>query len=147
MSRARMTTPQRRDGTRASRRVGYVISVVVNAVLLFLITVAPGWQWVPFLTEEFERVLVLTNVSLWVGIVAGAINFIVDRAALRAFLELVTTVIALVLSVRMWQVFPFGFAGAGFPWETFVRGLLILAIVGTSIAIVVQLVVLVRVRR
>ena len=36
----------------ASRRAGYLVAVVVNAVLLFVLNGQPGWQVLPFLTSE-----------------------------------------------------------------------------------------------
>jgi hypothetical protein len=46
--------------------------------------------------------------------------------------------------VTMWQVFPFDFSAYAFDWETLVRFVLVVGIVGTGIGTVVELVKMVR---
>jgi hypothetical protein len=58
---------------RSARRVGYVLGLAINLLLLWLVTVDPGWRFVPFLTEDFVAVLGLVIVSLLVG---AAINLV-----------------------------------------------------------------------
>ena len=53
---------------RTSRRPGYVAGIAVNAVLLWLVHGWPGWEVVPFLTDETPRVLGWVTASLVVGV-------------------------------------------------------------------------------
>jgi hypothetical protein len=46
-----LTEPTRRPPV-VTRRVGYVVAVVVDAALLYLVNVWPGWQAVSLLTED-----------------------------------------------------------------------------------------------
>jgi hypothetical protein len=46
--------------------------------------------------------------------------------------------ISLIVTIRMLQVFPFDFSGYRFDWEIVTRVVLILAIIGTAIAVVVE---------
>ena len=45
---------------RSARRAGYLIGALLNGALLWLVNVSPGWQAVPFLTQEFDGVLPLS---------------------------------------------------------------------------------------
>lgn len=138
------TTTAHRQGSATARRFGYLVAVGVNAVLLYLINVAPRWQELTFLTSATVSVLTWVNTSLVAGIVANVVYVLDDAPAIRAFGDLVTTAISLAAIVRVWQVFPFAFDQRGLHWEPVIRVLLIVAGVGSAIAIVVQLVTLVR---
>jgi hypothetical protein len=128
---------QTRRPSIASRRVGYAIAAAVNAVLLYLINVRPGWEVVPFLTGDMGAVLPLLNASLVVGIVANGTFLAYDAPWWKALGDLTTTCVGLVVLVRLWTVFPFAFTG-GFDWALVVRVLLVVAVAGTAIAVVVH---------
>lgn len=123
------------------RRAGYAVAILVNAILLYAINGWPGWEAVPFLTDDTTRVLGWVNASIVVNIVANAVYLVVDPPRLRAFGELVTSVVALYALTRIWQVFPFDFgADDTVPWTTVARVVLVVAIVGTILAVLVSLV-------
>jgi hypothetical protein len=136
-----------KSGTRrpsvAARRVGYVIAIVVNAVLLYLVNGRPGWQAVPFLTADMTRVLPLLNLSLIAGLAANVVFVVYDAPWCKSLGDLVTAGIGLAVAVRVWQVFPFAFAGS-FDWSLPLRVLLVVAMVGTGVAMLVHAVSLVR---
>ena len=137
------TAPRQRAGT-ASRRFGYLVALAINAALLYGANCWPGWDAVPFLTQDTPKVLGIVNASLIAGMVANAVYIGWDPPRLKAFGDIVTTAIALVATVRIWQVFPFDFGASGFPWETTARVLLVIAIVGSGLGILVSFVTLVR---
>src|SRR5688572_4382176 len=93
----------------ASRHLGYTVAIVLNSALLWVVNVAPGWAAVPFLTEETSRVLPLVNASLVVGIVANAVYLVGDPPWVRALGDVAQNIVGLAATVRVWQVFPFGF--------------------------------------
>lgn len=128
----------------AGRRFGYAVEILVGVALLYGINVWPGWKIVPFLTEDFAAVVDLINTSLVVGIVVNAINLVFDRTWLRAIGDLVTLCIGVVVLVRFWAVFPFDFPDDGFDWALIVTIVLGLAILGSAVGIVVQVVILIR---
>lgn len=127
----------------SARRVGYVIAAAVNAVLLWLIHGWPGWHAVPFLTPETPQVLGAIDAALIAGIAVAVVQLAWDPRWLTAAGSLVTTAFGLAAMVRLLQVFPFAF-GPGFDWALLVRILLVLGIVGTAIALLVNLVALLR---
>lgn len=126
----------------ASRRVGYGIAVAVDLLMLYLINIQPGWDAVPFLTDDFVHVLYVINVALVVGAAVNVLYLGYDARWSVALGGLATTGVGLVALTRIWSVFPFAFS-SGSNWELVVRGLLVLAMVGSGIALIVQLVQLV----
>jgi hypothetical protein len=130
---------QRRGGASrsvASRRLGYVVAIVVDLALVFLVNVWPGWQVIPFLTPDTTFVIPIVNVSLVAGVVVNAIYLVRDTPLVRALGDLVTTSIALVVLLRLWQVFPFDLSAG---WDTVTRMLLALVTVGCGIGVAVSL--------
>lgn len=128
----------------AGRRLGYTIAVGVNAVLLYLINVAPGWDAVPFLTPATTQVLPWVNATLIATAVANVLYVVWDPRWFRALGDIVTTSIGVVAMMRLWQVFPFDFTGSSFDWALVARVALGVGIGGSLIGIVVALVTLVR---
>jgi hypothetical protein len=127
-----------------ARRIGYVIGAAVNVALLYAVHVWPGWQAVPFLTEDTRQVLGLVTLSLIAGLVANIIYIAYDAPRWKALGDLVTTAIGVAVMVRVWQVFPFAFTDTTLDWPLVVRVVLVVGIVGAVIGMIVQLVTLVR---
>ena len=138
-----LTTAQRRPSV-AARRFGYGVTIVLNAAVLAAVNVWPGWQIIPFLTADMVLVLPWVNASIIAGVVANAVYLVDDPPRLRAVGSFVTTVIGAVGLVRMWQVFPFEFGDGGFDWALAMRVLLALGMIGSVIAIVASIVILLR---
>lgn len=138
------TATERRAGTAAGRRLGYIIAIAINAAILYAANRSPGWDVVPFLTDRTPEVLGLVNASLIAGIVANFVYVVWDPPRLHALGDLVTLSIGIAAMTRIWQVFPFDFMAYSFNWEVVARILLGLGIAGSAIAIIVALVTLVR---
>ena len=141
---ARSTTPVVRMDGSIGRRVGYGVGIVVNTLLLYAVNGWPGWRWLSFVTEDAEQLVPLLNASLVAGIVANVIYIVFDRRWVKALGDLVTVGISLVLLAWTWQVFPFAFDDSAIDWALVARGVLAFSILGCIIALIVQLVVLVR---
>jgi hypothetical protein len=139
-----MASTATRRGSVATRRLGYALVAVVNATLLYVVNVWPGWQAASFLTDNTRQVLGLVNLSLAAGLVINVVYLAHDAPRLKLPGDLVTTGIGLAVLVRLWQVFPFDFGGWSVDWSFLVRSLLVVAIVGSAIGILVQFVSLVR---
>lgn len=128
----------------ATRRAGYIVSVFGGAVLLYGINVWPGWQAVPFLTEDLRLVLGLVNASIIVSLVANVLFLALDPPWFKALGDAITTSVGLVALVRLWQVFPVDFGPSSFNWELVARIVLVVGLVGSSIALLVALAEFVR---
>ena len=150
-SRPNSTSSSRRPGgTRPSgvrpvpaRRVGYVVGAAVDGVLLYLTNVAPGWRAVPFLTDDFTRVLGLVNLSLLAGLVANLLYVMYDRRWFRDLGGVLTTGIGTAATVQLLRVFPFAFTDTSLDWERVARMLLVVGVVASAIGLAVQVALLV----
>lgn len=129
--------------SRAARRVGYAVAVLVNIILLGAINGWPGWEAVPFLTDDTAVVIGWVNASIAVGIAVNLIHMAADPPALKALGDLVTAAVGIVPMILLWQVFPFDFP-EGFNWTLVVRVLLGLGIFGSVVGMIAALASLVR---
>jgi hypothetical protein len=136
------TEPKKRPSSGA-RRFGYFVAFLVNAAMLYAANRWPGWDALPFLTEDTARVMPMVNASIVVGLGANVVYLVHDPRWLRALGDLVTTAFGIAAMVRIWEVFPFSFSG-GFDWALVVRVLLVLGIAGSAIGMVTNVVALVR---
>jgi hypothetical protein len=132
--------PQARPG-RTARSGTYGGGIVVNVVMLVLINAWPGWEAVPFLTDRAPEVLGIVNASLVVAIVVNVLLSAADPPRFKALTDLAITGVGIAAIVQIWQVFPFEVLGT--TWETVIRVLLVVALVGSGIAILSGLVRLV----
>ena len=128
----------------ATRRFGYIVALTVNVVMLFAVNRWPGWDALPFLTDDTERVISWVNASIIVGIAANLVYVVRDPRWLKALGDLLTTTVGLLAMVRIWQVFPFDFDDSSVDWTLVTHLLLAVGIVGSLIGIVVALVSFVR---
>lgn len=127
-----------------ARRAGYAVALVVNSVLLGMVNVTPGWEALPFLTEQTPLVLGLVNASLTTAIVANAAYLLTDPTWFRALGDVAQSIVGLAAMVRIWQVFPFALDDSTLDWPIIVRWVLGVGVAGSVIALVVGIVALVR---
>ena len=134
-----LTAPRHRPAV-TTRRSGYVVAVLINAVLLYAANVWPGWEAVPFLTADTVLVMGLVNASIIVNLAANAAYVITDRPWFKALGTVLTSVVGFAAAARIWNVFPFDFTGSAVDWSILVRVVLGLAMVGSAIAAIVSVV-------
>ena len=137
-----MPTTVARRPSAATRRAGYVVGAPVNAVLLWLMHVWPGWEAVPFLTAT-STPCSAGRLSLVVTLALNLVYLIRDPRWLTAAGAVVTTAIGLVAAIRMLRVFPFDL-GDSDVWPVVFRVLLWVAVVGSAIGLIANLVAFVR---
>jgi len=130
-----------RHPSAGARRAGYGLAILFSTALLVILNGSPGWQAMPFLTSDTTQVLWLVNLCLAAGIAANLVYLAYDPPWLKSLGDLATTGIGLATAIRIWQVFPFDLSSG---WSTAVRTLLVVVIAGSSIALVVQIVLLAR---
>lgn len=139
------TTTTSKRPSAASRHTGYVISVLVNAAVLYVLYVEPGWRELPILTDDTPRVLGLLSLSLMVTIVSNLIYLVDDPRSLVTFGGLVSMVVGLAMLAQVWRVFPFDFADTPTNWALVVRVVLVVSIIGCAIGLIVQVGTLIRI--
>jgi hypothetical protein len=121
--------------------VGYVITIMINAAMLYAINRWPGWSAVPFLTMDTVLVLGWVNASIVAGAIANSGYVAYDAPWFKALGDIVTTVVGLCALVRIWQVFPIV---ASDPWPLVARLVLAVAIGGSLIGLAAQATALAR---
>jgi hypothetical protein len=141
--RARSAGHARRRSA-AARRSGYVGTVVFEALVLVAINWWPGWDVLPFLTQETERVVGWVNASIVVYVAVYALYVLWDPRGLRAVGEIVTSTFGVVVTSRVWQVYPFETGDDWSGWGLVAHVLLGLGIVGSAIGVISGLVHLVQ---
>ena len=143
-----LTAPRHRPAAHrpssATRRFGYVVAVLINAVLLYAANVWPGWEAVPFLTADTVLVMGLVNASIIVNLAANTAYLINDAPWFNAIGAVLTSAVGFVAAARIWKVFPFDFDGSAVDWTRLVRIVLALAMVGSAIAAIVGVVSVVK---
>jgi hypothetical protein len=139
-----VTQHVRQQPSSAARRVGYTVALVLDAVLLGMVNLTPGWEAVPFLTDETPLVLPLVNASIVTGIVVNAVYLLADPRWLKALGDVTQNVVGLAAMVRIWQVFPFAFDDSTLDWALITRWVLAVGVAGSAIGLVVGLVSLVQ---
>jgi hypothetical protein len=123
-----------------ARRFGYLIGAGVNAALLWLALVEPGWRAAPFITEEAAAVLGLVIIAWLAGLAVNLVYLVWDPPGLKRLGDAVTGALTCAIAVQLLQVFPFDVSSS---WETLLRILLVFTAVGAAISVVVNLVQLV----
>ncbi|HSO65804.1 MAG TPA: hypothetical protein VLQ78_11965 [Ornithinibacter sp.] len=134
------STPSRHERHRpgpGQRRFGYLVAIAVNALMLYLVNRWPGWDAVPFLTEETPEVLGLVNASIVAGIVVNAGYLVRDPDWLRALGDVATTAVGLAALVAIWRVWPLDLTTG---WDLLARWMIGIGVVGSLIGIVAAVV-------
>ncbi len=126
-----------------ARRIGYGVAAVFNLIFLVIVNNLVDWGWISWLTEDFETLLPIINLSLLASVIVNLVYILYDQKWFKTLCETGLVTISLLVAIRTWQVFPFDFSAYSFDWETAARGILVVAIVGMSIALVVNVVKLI----
>jgi hypothetical protein len=116
-----------------------VVAAAVNLLLLWLVTVSPGWRFVPVLTEGFVGVVGVVIVSLLVGAAINLVYVVADPRWLRYLGEAVTAAFGCVVLARMWTIFPIDLGPSWEGWEPALRVVIGLFCLGAGIAVVANL--------
>lgn len=133
-----------RTPSMTSRRAGYVAAAVVDVVLLYLVNVWPGWTVLPFLTDGMADVVGLVNLSLVATLVANLVWLGYDPPWFIATCQVFLSVVSLAVAITLLQAFPFDFTAYAFDWALLTTVVLWVAVLGSSVSIVVWVVRLVR---
>ncbi len=139
-----LSAPAKTRASTGVRRAGYVVAMMVNALMLLAANIWPGWEVVPFLSRETPLVMSWVNVAIVVNLVANAAYFLRDPVWLRSVGDLVTLGVGTAVMVRIWQVFPFDLTGSGMDWALVLRIVLVLGIFGSVIGMIAAAGTLVR---
>jgi hypothetical protein len=124
--------------SRAARRFGYFVAILCNVGGIYVANHLLAWGWPRFLTPDFQELLPIVNLSFIASILANGLFIIGDAKWFRSMCDAVTASVSFVVALRTWQVFPFDFSDYARDWSPLFRVVLVLAMVGTAIAVVVN---------
>ena len=127
------------EGNQGLRRLGHVVTVLVNVFFLVVLNLWPGWGVLPFLTPQMSEVISVLNLSLIVGALLQIALLVNDGPRLRLFAEAATSAMSALVLSRLLVVFPFDVATASIDWSWPLRVLLGLALLGSLIGTAVAL--------
>lgn len=122
----------------ARRRFGYVMTVLINLVMLIVVHRVLDWGWPSFLTDRFDLVVPWISFSLIVTIAANLAYQFNDAPTVKSTGQILVNLTSFFVTYRIYQVFPFDFSATSFNWETVLRVLLILAMVGAGIGVLTE---------
>ena len=128
------------DLDRLGRRVGYLVAVVVNLVMLWVVGQVTGWHLTRFLTDRFGEVRPYLVLSLLVSVAVNVVYLARDDGLVRSIGQLLTLGVGVVAMVVTVRVFPFDFADYAVDWAPLLRVILVIGLVGSAVALVVELV-------
>lgn len=134
MTIADRVRPDGEDDDRTSR-FGHLVGMCFAVLGLYVVNNLLDWGLPPFLTDDFDRVLPLVNLSIGASLVINLLRLVQPRRWFVTLTEVIGTGLGLPALIRTWQVFPFEF-DSGFAWDMVIRVLLVIAIAGSIIGMV-----------
>jgi hypothetical protein len=132
-------SPAKRRAPRGARVLGYLVAAAINVAFIGFLNIWPGWRWLPFLTEDFSRVVGLVSLSLAISLLINLVYLAVDPLWMKRLGDALTAAVAVAVLFQLFQVFPVDF-GVGWGWlHTPFRILLAVGCVGAAIGAVANL--------
>ncbi len=106
------------------RRFGYLLAILINGAIYYVINNVPIWSYIPFLTDGYKDVLWIANISIGFTTFMYATFMVFDPRWYRSLMRAVANVFTL-YSVHIFRlVFPLDLTGTTARWMNI--GLLIL---------------------
>lgn len=133
-------TASRRRAPIGARRLGYCFSIAIDAGLIYVTLVWPGWRTLPFLTERAGLVVPLVIISFLVGALVNLTWLVADPLWWRALGDALNAAVVVAVGIRLLRVFPFDFGVYEDPWALLTRVVLAVIILGTAIGVLVSLI-------
>ena len=122
------------------RRIGYVIAVLVNLALLFVVINILEWDVLPWLTDDFSEVVTWIGFSLAASIALNLGYLFKETQPFKSLGRIVVDLISIAVTFRIFRVFPFDFSQYSFNWEIVTRLVLALAMAGAGIGVMTEIV-------
>jgi hypothetical protein len=124
--------------SQGAHRFGYAVAIAVNAAMLYVAQNLLTWNLFSWVTEAWEDVLPIVSFSLLFSILVNLIYLAYDQPWFKALTQAIVGGIGLMVTIRIYQVFPFDFSAYAFDWTVVAKAALILAMVGTTIGMIVE---------
>ncbi|WP_367354707.1 hypothetical protein [Atribacter sp.] len=121
-----------------SKKLEYVGAIAGNLVLLYIINHLMKWH-IPFITEDFNKVLPYMNWSIYASIVANILYIFFNQKVVRLGTMPVINILSFLSIYMLFKVFPFDFKSVGMGILNQIGKILLgLVVVGVIIGIIVD---------
>lgn len=124
--------PQFREG---ARRAGYIVAIVINAALLYIMNNLLTWE-PPYVTADFAEVLGVINVSISATTLANLVFLTYDPRWFRHLAQIGLSLLSIRVLYTLFIVYPFDL-GAGV-YDMWLRMALIACAVCAAIGVLVE---------
>lgn len=119
------------------RKLGYFIAVAVNIFLFYLFNnIHP--ENIYFLTEDFNQLLSVLNLSIAANILANMFFIVHDNDRFISLIKILLNILGVFVMYTALRVFPFDFSAAASWGNTLAKVLLGLGMFGSGVAVVVE---------
>lgn len=89
-----------------NKRAGYIVSVVVNGIFIFLLNYLPNWD-IPFLNEYYTECLWAINLALGAIIISNFTFIFFNKKWFLHLLQVFTSITSFIAFYVINEVFPF----------------------------------------
>ena len=134
------TRPVKPQPTRAARDFGYMIAIGINAGMLYVAHNLLDWNWASWLTDDFTKVLPILTVSLVATMLVNFVYMAYDHVWFKSLTQIGLLALSLLVTARIWQVFPFDFSSFDFAWTGLTRAVLVASFFGIALGMIAELV-------
>lgn len=121
-------------------RIEYVVAIIFSLIFLYIFNNLLNWN-VYFVTAAFNQVLWIINLSITATIIGNALLLLYNPVRFRHLIKLIINIISIIAVYYVYRVFPFEFNNSFYNWGLNI--ILILIMIATTIAIIVELYLLV----
>lgn len=132
------TTPETTDRfkmyRKKTKKSEYVISIIVNVIILYIANNLLAWH-VSFITDNWTAPLWILNISIVLTIISSLIFLFYDKNWLKGSLRTIINLVSVVFLITFYTVFPLDVSSG---WASIIKILLIIGIVGTVFATLVE---------
>jgi hypothetical protein len=125
------------EAGRGGRAFGNVVSIMVNALVLYVAHNLVRWGFLPFVTPAFDGVLRAFDLSIGVTMGMETALLFYEPVWFRHLAKAVTAAVGIVVPAALLTVFPFALSPA---WSTVLRVLFVIGIVGSAVGAIVELI-------
>lgn len=127
-----------------NKRVDYITAIIANVIILFVVNQLLNWNIFPFLTQDFDQVLPIQNISLAITIIFNALFLFYNPQWFEALLRMVMNGIGIAVVLSYMNTFPFDFSAYSFNFNVLARVMLFIGLIGCAIAMLVEAINFVR---
>jgi len=122
---------------KVERPAEYIATAVVNGILIWLFPRL--MDWLPFLTDSFQTILLLLNISFLATILINLIFLFYDGQPFKGLFKALLNMWGLVVTISLYYIFPFDFSPYNSAdWNLIVRIILIVGIFGTLVGFITE---------